>query len=75
MNEFEIVSKYLKPLSLKDLGTFKLKDDIFYDFLAFVVVFIDFTSLPWLWAFPQGLGWLGMGEPGGGRSNHQPLKN
>ena len=41
MNEFEIVSKYLKPLSLKDLGTFKLKDDIFYDFKKGLALSLD----------------------------------
>jgi thiamine-monophosphate kinase len=31
MNEFIILKKYLRPLSLKDSSSLKLKDDIFYD--------------------------------------------
>ena len=31
MNEFNLINKYLKPLSLKNQGSFNLNDDIFYD--------------------------------------------
>ena len=31
MNEFEIIKKYLRPLSTKSLGSYKLTDDIFFD--------------------------------------------
>ena len=32
MNEFEIINKYFSPLSLKNKGSFNLKDDIFFDY-------------------------------------------
>ena len=41
MNEFEVINKYLKPLSLKKRGTFNLKDDIFYDFKKKIAISID----------------------------------
>ena len=31
MNEFDIIKKYLRPLSIKNSSSLKLKDDIFYD--------------------------------------------
>ena len=31
MNEFSIINKYLKPLSLKNPGALKLSDDIYFD--------------------------------------------
>jgi thiamine-monophosphate kinase len=41
MNEFEFISKYLKPLSLKNKGSFNLNDDIFYDFKKKVAISVD----------------------------------
>ena len=31
MNEFTLISKYLKPLSIKNPGALKLSDDIYFD--------------------------------------------
>ena len=31
MNEFKLIKKYLRPLSLNKPGTFMLTDDIFFD--------------------------------------------
>ena len=31
MNEFTIIEKYLRPLSIKSPSSLELKDDIFYD--------------------------------------------
>ena len=31
MNEFTLINKYLKPLSIKNLGALKLSDDIYFD--------------------------------------------
>jgi thiamine-monophosphate kinase len=41
MNEFEIINKYLKPLSFKNPASFKLSDDIFYDNKRGVAVSVD----------------------------------
>ena len=41
MNEFEIINKYLKPLSFGNRGALKLKDDIFFDFSKKVAISID----------------------------------
>lgn len=41
MNEFEFINKYLKPLSLKNKGSFNLNDDIFYDFKKKIAISVD----------------------------------
>jgi len=41
MNEFEIINKYLKPLSFKNKGSFNLGDDIFYDFKKKIAISVD----------------------------------
>jgi len=41
MNEFEIIKKYFKPLSSKNLGSLNLNDDIFYDSSKKMALSID----------------------------------
>ena len=41
MNEFEIINKYLKPLTLKKKNTFNLSDDIFYDNKKKISISVD----------------------------------
>ena len=41
MNEFEIINKYFSPLSLKNKGSFKLQDDIFFDYKKKLAISID----------------------------------
>jgi len=41
MNEFTIIKKYLRPLSLKNLGSLKLKDDIFFDMRKKIAISTD----------------------------------
>ena len=41
MNEFTIISKYLKPLSLKNSGALKLSDDIFFDVKKRIAISVD----------------------------------
>ena len=41
MNEFFIINKYLKNLSLNDAGAFKLNDDIFFDYKKKIAISVD----------------------------------
>ena len=41
MNEFEIINKYLSPLSIKNKGSYNLKNDIFYDYKKKLAVSVD----------------------------------
>ena len=41
MNEFTLINKYLKPLSLKDPGALKLSDDIYFDPIKGTAVSVD----------------------------------
>ena len=41
MNEFEIIKKYLRPLSLKNTGALKLNDDIYFDNKKKIALSID----------------------------------
>ena len=41
MNEFELVSKYLRPLSLKNEGSLKLSDDVYYNSKKKIVISVD----------------------------------
>ena len=41
MNEFEIVKKYLKPLTYKNSGALELNDDIFFDYNKNIAVSVD----------------------------------
>jgi len=41
MNEFEIIKKYLRPLSFKNAGALKLSDDIYFDNKKKIALSID----------------------------------
>ena len=41
MNEFSIINKYLKPLSLKNPGALKLSDDIYFDIKKGIGISVD----------------------------------
>ena len=41
MNEFEIINKFFKPLSLSNPGALKLKDDIYFDSKKGIAISLD----------------------------------
>ena len=41
MNEFEIINKYLKPLSLNNPGAMRLSDDIYFDSSKGIAISVD----------------------------------
>ncbi len=41
MNEFILINKYLKPLSLKNPGALKLNDDIYFDAIKGIAISVD----------------------------------
>ena len=41
MNEFTIIEKYLKPLSIKTSGALKLSDDVFLDNKNGIAISLD----------------------------------
>ena len=41
MNEFELINKYLKPLSLKNQGSLKLNDDIYFNSKEKIAISVD----------------------------------
>ena len=41
MNEFTLINKYLKPLSLKNPGALKLNDDIYFDAIKGIAISVD----------------------------------
>ena len=41
MNEFSLIKKYLRPLSLNNSGSFNLSDDIYYDFEKKIAISVD----------------------------------
>ena len=41
MNEFILINKYLKPLSLKNPGALKLNDDIYFDTIKGIAISVD----------------------------------
>ena len=41
MNEFALINKYLKPLSLKNPGALKLSDDIYFDAKKGIAISVD----------------------------------
>ena len=41
MNEFILINKYLKPLSLKNPGALKLNDDIYFDAVKGIAISVD----------------------------------
>ena len=41
MNEFEIINKYLKPLSLNNPGAIRLSDDIYFDSNKGIAISVD----------------------------------
>ena len=55
MNEFTLINKYLKPLSLKNPGALKLSDDIFFNLKKKFAISID--------TFVEGLHFLDSTNP------------
>ena len=41
MNEFKLINKYLKPLSLKNPGALNLSDDIYFDAKKGTAISVD----------------------------------
>ena len=41
MNEFTLINKYLKPLSIKNLGALRLSDDIYFDAEKGIAISVD----------------------------------
>ena len=41
MNEFQIINKYFSSLSIRNKGSYNLKNDIFFDFKKKIAVSID----------------------------------
>ena len=41
MNEFEIINKYLSTLSVKNKGSYNLKNDVFFDYKKKIVISVD----------------------------------
>ena len=41
MNEFKLINKYLKPLSLKNPGALNLSDDIYFDAKKGIAISVD----------------------------------
>ena len=55
MNEFQIISKYLKPLSAKSYGALKLQDDIYYDYIKKIAVSVD--------SYQEGIHFINTNDP------------
>ena len=55
MNEFSLIKKYLKPLSLNNRSALKLNDDIYYDSEKKIAISVD--------TFVEGVHFLDASDP------------